>query len=271
MSHAPVAVILAAGLGRRMQAERGGTLLTDAQRAVASAGVKGMIPDSRGRPFLDHVLSALADGGVHDACLVVGPDASVIMDHCRREGVRRVQVAFAVQATPSGTADAVLAAAAWVGGRDMIVLNADNLYPPQTIGALVELGRPGLVAFDREVLIRQGNIDAQRIASYAILSLRDDDTLAAIIEKPSASELARLPSRWISMNLWRFDTTILDACRDVPASPRGERELPMAVALAVERGSRLEAIRMEAGVLDLSQRSDIADVARRLGDREVAP
>ncbi|HEY4321588.1 MAG TPA: sugar phosphate nucleotidyltransferase [Gemmatimonadales bacterium] len=271
MSHAPVAVILAAGLGSRMRDASAPATLTDAQRAVATLGIKGMIPDGRGRPFLDHVLSALADGGVREACLVVGPEAGAIKDHFQQAGARRVRVSFAVQPTPTGTADAVLAAAPWAAGRDFLVLNADNLYPSQAIGALVELGRPGLVAFDSEVLVRQGNIPADRMASYAILGLRDDDTLMAIIEKPSARDIEQMASHWISMNLWRFDTTILDACRDVVPSPRGERELPLAVALAVARGARLDVVRMAAGVLDLSHRGDIADVARRLADREIAP
>lgn len=271
MNHPPVAVILAAGLGRRMREASVQTDLTEAQRTVAAQGIKGMIPDSRGRPFLDHVLSALADGGVQEACLVVGPDAGAIEEHFRLAFPRRVRLTFAVQQTPTGTADAVLAAAPWVAGRDFIVLNADNLYPSQAINALVQLGRPGLVAFDSDALVGQGNIQAERIASYAILAVRDDDTLAAIIEKPSTSDIERLASEWISMNLWRFDTTILDACRDVVPSSRGERELPLAVALAVARGARFDVVRMAAGVLDLSHRGDIADVAHRLADREIAP
>jgi glucose-1-phosphate thymidylyltransferase len=73
------------------------------------------------------------------------------------------------------------------------------------------------------------------------------------------------------MNIWRFDHDIFAACRDVPLSPRGEHELPLAVALAIDRGMRLRAVRLHAGVLDLSNRGDIADVARRLGDREIQP
>jgi glucose-1-phosphate thymidylyltransferase len=73
------------------------------------------------------------------------------------------------------------------------------------------------------------------------------------------------------MNIWRFDAEIFDACRDVAVSPRGERELPLAVALAITRGMRLTAIRMHTGVLDLSNRGDIAPVAALLGDRETEP
>jgi glucose-1-phosphate thymidylyltransferase len=66
------------------------------------------------------------------------------------------------------------------------------------------------------------------------------------------------------MNCWRFDARIFDACRDVPASARGELELPEAVGLAVARGMRIRALPARGPVLDLSRRADAADVERRL-------
>ncbi|MGH7524021.1 MAG: sugar phosphate nucleotidyltransferase [Gemmatimonadales bacterium] len=271
MNECTRAVVLAAGAGTRMRRDVGGPGLNEEQRSAAAGGLKGMIPDARGRPFLDHVLSALADGGVVEVCLVVGSHDGPIRDHFELRPPRRTSLAFAVQPTPRGTADAVLHARDWIGARDVLVLNADNLYPPAAIGALVQLGAAGLVAFDRETLIRESNFDAARIRAFATLELRADDTLAAIVEKPATDDASISASPWISMNLWRCDAALLDACRDVTPSPRGELELPLAVGLAIQRGDRLQAVRLAAGVLDLSSRSDIVDVARRLGDRDILP
>lgn len=268
MIEATTAIVLAAGLGSRMRRDAHDAVTDPAQAAAAALGVKGMIPDSRGRPFLDHVLSSLADAGVRDVCLVIGPAHGTIREHYALRPPLRVAVSFVEQATPTGTADAVLAAAHWAAGRDTVVLNADNLYPVPAIQALVTLGAPGCVAFDRNTLIRDSNIDGARIGAFAVLTLRPDDTVAAIVEKPG---FAAVGNDWISMNLWRFDSTILEACRDVPPSARGERELPLAVALAIDRGAIYRAVRLRAGVFDLSHRGDIAGVARRLGDREIQP
>ncbi len=49
------------------------------QAAAADAGVKAMIPF--GRPFLDYLLSALADAGLTEICLVIGPEHRAIRDH----------------------------------------------------------------------------------------------------------------------------------------------------------------------------------------------
>ena len=53
------AVIMAGGLGSRMRRRDETATLEASQVAAADAGVKGMIPIKR--PFLDYVLSALAD------------------------------------------------------------------------------------------------------------------------------------------------------------------------------------------------------------------
>ena len=82
--------------------------------------------------------------------------------------------------------------------------------------------------------------------------------------------LALRPHAAVSMNAWLLTPAILEACRRVPASPRGELELPNAVQWAIEHmGMRVRAVAVRAGVLDLSHRSDIPAVAARLRGTEV--
>jgi glucose-1-phosphate thymidylyltransferase len=73
------------------------------------------------------------------------------------------------------------------------------------------------------------------------------------------------------MNLWAVTPVIVDACRRVPRSARGEYELPEAVALAIREGVMVRAIPLAATVLDLSQRTDIAGVTARLAAVEPMP
>lgn len=264
-----LAVILARGLGTRMRRDADADL-TDAQRAAAGAGLKSMIPDARGRPFIDHIVSGLADAGVTEVIMVVAPGANAIREHFESTLPQRVSVRFAEQDRPLGTAHAVLAAEDAVAGRDFLVLNADNLYPGAAVRALVGLGEPGLVAFDRDALLSEGNIPAARIAAFALLDLDDDGYLTSLVEKPDPGT-AGARGGWVSMNLWRFDSRIFAACREVPMSVRGELELPQAVMWAVERGGRFRAVTIHAGVLDLSERGDVATVAALLAEREVRP
>ncbi len=263
------AVVLAGGRGSRMQRPDPDAPLDPAQAAAAGGGIKGMIPDARGRPLFDHILSGLADVGITDICLVVGPGGDAIRTHYAAHPPRRVRLAWALQPEPLGTANALLTAEPWTAGASFLVMNADNLYPATALQALVALGAPGLVAFEADGLSAEGNIPPERVAAFAIVTLARDGTLASIEEKPDPNDVHDAPL--ISMNLWRFDDRIFPACRDVSRSPRGEFELPAAVALAITRGMTFQAVRLRAGVLDLSHRRDVVDVASRLAQAEIAP
>lgn len=269
------AVILAGGLGTRMrrEADAGGAALSDEQRKAAERGAKGMMPLGA-RPFLDYVLSALADAGIETVTLVVRPEAHEMRDYFTRTHVpRRVRVRFAVQAESRGTADAVLAARDAVDDAPFLVLNSDNYYPVRAYADLADIGASGLVAFEAETLVREGGLEPERVLRYALIDAGDDGWLRTVREKPAEDDpLARRAERWVSMNLWSFTPVIFDACARVRPSPRGELEIQDAVNLAVrELGERFRVLTMHAGVLDLSSRADIAFVARQLVGIEPRP
>lgn len=263
-------VILARGLGKRMRQADEHATLDARQAAVADQGVKAMIPI--GRPFLDYVLSALADAGCDDVCLVIGPEHTAIREYYERPGLlHRVRVSFAIQERPLGTADAVLAAERFANTDLFIVMNADNYYPVASYEALRDLGEPGLVAFGRDALLADGRIPPERIMRFALLDIGADGYLRRIVEKPDeATARAMGETAFVSMNIWCFDERIFEPCRTVPKSPRGEFELPVAVQHAIDSyGLRFRAVPLHAPVLDLSSRADIAGVAEELADVDV--
>jgi dTDP-glucose pyrophosphorylase len=266
------AVVLARGKGTRMQRVSSDAAATPEQARIADTGVKGMIPFRR--PFLDYVLSGLADAGCTDVCLVIGPEHDSVREYyTRRRAPGRVAVSFAVQQDARGTGDAVLAAEAFAGGDPFLTVNADNYYPAAALRALAALDGPGLAAFRREALIAHGNIDPARVRSFALLTLDACGDLVDIVEKPDAATEARYGEHAaVSMNCWRFGPSIFEACRRIEPSARGEIELPAAVRFSVQvLHERFRAIPVEAGVLDLSRREDIAEVERRLADVDPRP
>ncbi len=258
------AVVLARGLGKRMRQSDDTARLDPTQEVAASTGLKAMI--DFGRPFLDYVLSSLADAGLEQVCLVIGPEHGAVRDYYTRTAPpRRLRLSFAVQVEPRGTADAVLAAEEFADGEDFLAINSDNLYPVSALADLAGLSEPGVALFEREALVAGSNIPAERIASFALCSVSMDGYLEAILEKPDADAVAAFgPQALVSMNCWRFSPGIFPACRRVPLSERKELELPMAVRGAMAAGERFRVVRCRAGVLDLSRRADVAAVAERL-------
>jgi len=264
------AVILARGLGSRMRRPDSAAALDEDQEAAAAEGLKGMIPI--GRPFLDYVLSALADAGFDEACLVIGPEHHSVRKYYEAPGrLSRIGVSFAVQDDPRGTADAVRAAEYFAGGQRFLVCNADNYYPAPVLAALRALTGPGLAGFAPGALVGLSNIPASRVAQFALLVETPDGYLADIVEKPDAATATRLgPRARVSMNAWAFEPDIFEACRHVTPSVRGELELQDAVRYAIRAlGTRFRVVPVEAGVLDLSHRSDVATVGEHLAGIEV--
>jgi dTDP-glucose pyrophosphorylase len=259
------AVILARGLGKRMRSTDSSVHLESDQSRAADTGMKAMIPI--GRPFLDFVLSGLADAGFTEACLVVGPEHTAIREYYASISPRRIKVGFAIQEQPIGTANALLSAQSFTGGDSFIVLNSDNYYPVEVFHALRCLGEAGLPAFEREALVRRSNIPRERIRGYALLKIDSSGYLERIIEKPAEMPAGSSGREevFISMNCWRFAPDIFWACREVPRSTRGEFELPEAVQFGLRSlRLRFKTIPFRAGVLDLSYRGDIAEVGHRL-------
>jgi glucose-1-phosphate thymidylyltransferase len=240
--------------------------LDPAQAAVADSGLKAMVPV--GRPFLDYVLNALADAGFRQAYLVIGPEHGAVRDHyTRKQQPSRIEVSFATQLEPLGTANAALAAKAFAAADEFLVINGDNYYPVDVLRAVQLLGRPGTVLFEAGSLVRHSNIPEDRIRAFASCVVDADGFLVDIVEKPAVEDFDA--AKLVSMNCWRFGPEIFPACLDVPLSPRNEYELPLAVRLAIRRGMKLKTAISSSGVLDLSRRSDIATVTERLQNVQV--
>jgi dTDP-glucose pyrophosphorylase len=263
------AVVLAAGRGTRMRAESAGARLDEAQRSAAERGLKGLIP-FHGHPYLSYVLSALADGGVTEACLVVGPGDDPIRAAYEVRETQRLRLSFAVQERPEGTARALLAAEDYARGDPFLLINSDNYYPPPAVAAVAGLSGSGMAGFRRETLVERGSIPAERIAAYALVSTDREGYIDEIVEKPGPADVARLEGHaWISMTCWRFGPSVFDAARRVGRSARGEYELPDAVADLVRAGERFRVVPVDEPVLDLSSRADVAPVERHLRGVEV--
>lgn len=258
------AVILARGLGTRMRRADHNAVLEGHQAAVAAAGLKAMMPLG-GRPFLDYVLSAIADAGYQDVCLVIGPDREVVRDHFERDlKPQRLRIHYAIQEKPLGTADAVLAAEAFAGADPFLVINSDNYYPVEAYAGLRAHGASGIAAFWKSALVTEGNLTAERIATFPIVET-DAQGYATRLVEPGDVPPGPPADALVSMNCWMFTRSIFAACRAIPPAPSGELEIQSAVRHAMAaQGERFRVLPLRLPVLDLTSRGDVAVVTARL-------
>lgn len=242
-----------------MRAETPELSLTADQELRAGAGIKALIPVAGGKTLLELISENLTSAGFTSIFAVIGPEHDAIRDFCNDRGLN---ISFAVQNEPLGTADAVLAAESCIdAGELFLVVNSDNLYPVESLRRLRETNRPAMLAFDRDALVERSNIDAGRIAKFATVEIDQRGYLRRIIEKPVDVG----PAPFVSMNAWLFSSAIFAACRAIRPSERGELEITSAVQYAMdELGEKFVAVKTNEGVLDLSSRLDIDAVGRYL-------
>lgn len=216
------AVVLCAGRGSRLG-------------DLAVRTPKPMLPIA-GQPLIGHIVAKLLDdAGFEDVVLVVGDRGHAFEELFRGEArVRCVR-----QASPLGTADALLAAAGIVADRflltygDLWVEAGD--YRDLRVRAEAD-GRPWLAVNE-----------AERPRGAAVYL--DGDRVTRIVEKPHWPSVP--DTRWNASGLYVLESGFLDDCRAVQPSVRGELELTAAIQLSIDGGAAFAPYRMSQPQVDV--------------------
>lgn len=269
------AVILARGLGTRMQKPDGAQLDPETAR-TAQQGLKPLI-QIEGRPFLDYGIQNLLDAGFSEICLVVPPGETPLRTYYTEVGRRlagRASISFAVQEQPRGTSDALASAEQFAGRSGVVMVNADNIYSTEDLAALRTAPRGcWVVGYTREALTERGNLAPEKVARMACIQMDADMNLVRIVEKPPRPEdYAVNGVVYVSMNLFRFSPVVFEACRKIEPHPaRGEYEITSTVQYIVDNKLDTYKVLLAKGtVLDLSARADISSVRQRLAGRALS-
>lgn len=263
-------VVLARGLGTRMQHTVRDVKLDAKTQALVENGAKMMIPIS-GAPFLDYSLQNLIQAGFTKICFVVGPWSTCLRHHYSKIAKRlpQLEISFAIQNLPLGTADAVLSAKSFAGSDAFVMMNGDNLYSAHTLRLLRDQ-KPGIcycVGFEKEGLLCDGAFNEQRIKQFAVLQIDREWNLVGIHEKPDdLQQYQSCSQELISMNLFKLTPHIFTACERITPHPvRKEYEITSAIQYLIDNHLvPVKVFSVSDGVLDLTYSHDIPVVRAAL-------
>lgn len=204
------AVVLAAGEGRRC-------------RPLTQTRSKVMLPVGN-RPFMEHVILALAGNGIKEIYVVVGYQKERIMDYFEDGIDFGVEITYIEQRELLGTAHALRQAGPYIDGT-FLVVNGDNLINARAIEELISAKGENVIL----AALRRHTGD------YGVLTV-EQNRVRAIIEKPG-----RPCAGILNTGAYKFGPGIFDELLRTPISERGSYELTQTLSQMIDDGKEIMA------------------------------
>lgn len=233
------AVILAAGRGTRM-----GALTADRPKPLLTV---------RGQSLIERIVRGFASAGITRAAIVtgyLGEQIETVLGDGRDYGVELV---YCRQERADGTAQALRLAQPLVGPGAFALSWGDVLVAPSFYGEIV-------TAFAAEP-------SAVRLAVNAV----DDPWRGAAVYVDASWRVTKLDEKpprgtattqWNNAGIFVFDPIIWRYAAALPASPRGEYELPQAIARMIQDGCDVRALPIRGFWSDVGTPEDLACAER---------
>ena len=234
------AVLLAAGRGTRL-----GALTANTAKPMLEVG---------GNPILHRIVAGLAAGGIQEVMVVTGHSAESL-EAATGDGSRwGVVIRYVRQHVPDGTARAVALARDFVGDEPFFAGWGDVVVEPGNYGPIIN----ATAGADGAIAVNEVDDPATGAAVYVDSAMR----VTRIIEKP---EPGTSTTRWNNAGMMVLPAAIWPHIESLPLSPRGEYELPQAVAALVAAGCELRAVPVLGPWFDIGTAENLAAARAHFG------
>jgi UTP--glucose-1-phosphate uridylyltransferase len=228
---------------------------------------KCMLPIGN-RPLVDYVVEDCLKAGITEIIFIVGEQSTQIRDYyadnlvlneyLKRQGKEdklplvtppsNVTMHFVVQPSEGkyGTAVPVALAADYIdeGEAAVVLMGDDFIYNRDGASEVARL--VGEVSEGGCALLA-AQVAPEDTSKYGVIESDQQGNYVRIVEKPAPEDA---PSNLINISKYVLTKSVIDACKDLPSSPRGEYELPDAVNSFVTNGGRVKVVPAQGDYLD---------------------
>ena len=121
---------------------------------------------------------------------------------------------------------------------DDFIYNADGSSEVARLLAATPAGQCSLLS---------ARVDPQSVSRYGVIDMDQQGNYQRIVERPAVGEA---PSNLINISKYVLNKSVIEACRQLPVSPRGEYELPDAINSYVASGGQVKVVPAVGRYLD---------------------
>ena len=216
--------------------------------ALTAATPKPLLPVG-GRPLIERVLTGLAAAGVRRAVVVTGVFGAQIEAALGSGSRLGLEITYCRQAHAEGTARAALLVEPLVGDAPCIVSWGDILVPGPFYAEF-------LAAFahhpcDAQLALNEVDDPWAGAAVYVTADWR----VTRLVEKPPRGTST---TRWNNAGVLIIAPVVFEYARRVRESPRGEYELPQAIAEMADDGRDVRGVPVRGAWCDVGTPADLA-------------
>ncbi len=229
-------LILAAGVGTRM-------------RPITYWRPKPLVPIADA-PLIVHIIRGFVAANVREIAVVVGYMADAIREALGDGSKWGAQITYIHQPRPAGTGDAVLLARDFLGREPFMLSWGDILVPEDhyaRVRAAFDAGADGALSV---------NIVDDPYEGAAVYV--SDGFVTDIIEKPPKGTST---TNYNNAGIFILPPEILDIAETTPPSPRGEIELPAAIAEFIAGGGKLRAVEVRGYWSDVARPRNVIEMS----------
>lgn len=226
-------VILAAGKGTRML-------------PLTERRPKPLVP-VLDRPMLEHIVIGAREAGITDILLIVKYLEDMVREHFGDGSRFGVKISYCRQEGADGTGAATLLAEEFVAGEPFFLCWGDIIVGPETYANVTRVWReeqPAAILSvnwvddpweGAAVYVREGFVDR-------------------IEEKPPKGTAT---TNYNNAGIFVFQSGIFDILREIPLSPRGEKEMPDAVKQLMADGVGIRAVPVDGYWSDVARAGSV--------------
>ena len=167
------------------------------------------------KPMIYYPLTTLMLAGIRDILIITTPKDKLIFQKLLGNGSKfGISISYKEQRSPNGLAEAFILGEKFINKEPIALILGDNLFYGDTLTAQIKRGFS---------YTKGATIFAYRVndpTGYGVIKFSNDGTVLSLEEKPKVPQ-----SPYAITGLYFFDETVVERCKKIKPSRRGELEI----------------------------------------------